>query len=338
MTRRDWPYAGEVRCEHRDHLHADPDADPHAHPLGLHVPHPHVHDERWLRGGRLHHGHGGRYGHERGYGGGHERGYECGYGHGHGRQGWPRRHRHRRHHPRTDRRGPGPELRDKLANVTAPVGPTEAGAPVALLAIPQIGVREVVREATTADVLASGPGHRRDTVLPGQPGTSILMGRQAGYGGPFGHIGDLERGETFTVTTGQGEHEYRVLGVRRAGDPQPAKPTGDAGLLILMTGDGTPYMPRGVLQVDAELLSPAQQSGGRTPGRLAAEEAPMAGQASAWVPLILWGQALLLAAAALAWARVRWGRAHTWLVGFPVLAALALAVSDQAALLLPSLL
>lgn len=64
----------------------------------------------------------------------------------------------------------------------------------------------------------------------------------------------------------------------------------------------------------------------------------MAGQSSAWMPLILWGQALLLAAAALAWARVRWGRAHTWLVGFPVLAALGLAVSDQAALLLPNLL
>ncbi|MEU9085681.1 class E sortase [Streptomyces sp. NPDC048357] len=230
------------------------------------------------------------------------------------------------------------QLRDELANATAPVGPTEAGRPVALLAIPQIGVREVVREATTAEVLASGPGHRRDTVLPGQPGTSTLMGRQAGYGGPFGDIGDLERGETFTVTTGQGEHEYKVLGVRRAGDPQPAGPKGDAALLTLMTADGTPYMPGGVLQVDAELVSPAQQSGGRTPGRLPADEAPMAGQSSAWVPLILWGQALLLAAAALAWARVRWGRAHTWLVGFPVLAALGLVVSDQAALLLPNLL
>ncbi|MFE6839007.1 sortase [Streptomyces sp. NPDC057705] len=237
-----------------------------------------------------------------------------------------------------DRRVGYAQLRDRLANATAPVGPTAAGDPVALLTIPQIGVREVVREATTAEVLASGPGHRRDTVLPGQPGTSILMGRQAGYGGPFGDIGDLERGETFTVTTGQGEHEYKVLGVRRAGDPQPARPKGDAGLLTLMTADGTPYMPAGVLQVDAELVSPAQQSGGRSPGRLAADEAPMAGQSSAWVPLVLWAQALLLAAAALAWARVRWGRGHTWLVGFPVLAALGLAVSDQAALLLPNLL
>ncbi|MEV7523394.1 sortase [Streptomyces sp. NPDC091371] len=237
-----------------------------------------------------------------------------------------------------DRRVGYAQLRDKLANATAPVGPAKAGDPVALLTIPQIGVREVVREATTAEVLAAGPGHRRDTVLPGQPGTSILMGRQAGYGGPFGHIEDLEKGESFTVTTGQGEHQYRVLGVRRAGDPQPAKPTGNAGLLTLMTADGTPYMPGGVLQVDAELVSPAQQSGGRTPGRLAADEAPMAGQGSAWIPLVLWGQALLLAAAALAWARVRWGRGHTWLVGFPVLAALGLAAADQAALLLPNLL
>ncbi|MFJ7588124.1 sortase [Streptomyces sp. NPDC097617] len=237
-----------------------------------------------------------------------------------------------------DRRVGYAQLRDQLANATAPVGPTKVGEPVALLAIPQIGVREVVREATTAEVLASGPGHRRDTVLPGQPGTSILMGRQAGYGGPFGHIGDLERGETFTVTTGQGEHGYRVLGVRRAGDPQPVRPTGEAGLLTLMTADGTPYMPGGVLQVDAELVTPAQQFGGRASGRLPADEAPMAGQSSAWMPLILWGQALLLSAAALAWARVRWGRAHAWLVGFPVLAALGLAVSDQAALLLPNLL
>ena len=187
-------------------------------------------------------------------------------------------------------------------------------------------------------LLASGPGHRRDTVLPGQPGTSVLMARRAGYGGPFRAIGTLDRGETFTVTTGQGEHTYRVLGVRRAGDPRPAPPAAGGGRLVLMTASGTPYMPDGVLQVDAELLTPAQQSGGRTPGRLPADEAPMAGQSSAWFPLILWGQALLLAAAALAWARIRWGRPHTWLVGFPVLTALTLAVSDRAALLLPNLL
>ncbi|MCZ0981039.1 hypothetical protein O1L60_24275 [Streptomyces diastatochromogenes] len=30
----------------------------------------------------------------------------------------------------------------------------------------------------------SGPGHRRDTALPGQPGASVIMGRQWGYGSP----------------------------------------------------------------------------------------------------------------------------------------------------------
>ncbi|MFD3776064.1 sortase domain-bontaining protein [Streptomyces sp. NPDC058612] len=237
-----------------------------------------------------------------------------------------------------DRRVGYAELRDQLANATVSVGPAAPGKPLALLTVPQLGIREVVREGTGADVLAAGPGHRRDTVLPGQPGTSILMGRQAGYGGPFEHVGELRRGETFTVTTGQGEHTYKVLGVRRAGDPRPARPSADAGRLVLMTADGTPYMPAGVLQVDAELVSPVQESGGRGAQRLPADELPMAGQASAWFPLLLWSQALLLAAAALAWSRVRWGRGPTWLVGLPVLTALALATADQAALLLPNLL
>ena len=83
-------------------------------------------------------------------------------------------------------------LRAALAEGTAPVGQTDAegqllplGTPVALLEIPQIGLREVVLEGTTAGVLVSGPGHRRDSPLPGQAGTSVLFGRQAAFGGPF---------------------------------------------------------------------------------------------------------------------------------------------------------
>ncbi|MFT2675577.1 hypothetical protein ACMWQR_28500, partial [Escherichia coli] len=42
------------------------------------------------------------------------------------------------------------------------------GVPVAILSIPQLGIDEVVAEGTTSGVLMKGPGHRRDTVLPGQ--------------------------------------------------------------------------------------------------------------------------------------------------------------------------
>ncbi|MFE5815318.1 sortase [Streptomyces sp. NPDC056479] len=238
-------------------------------------------------------------------------------------------------------------FRVALANGTAPVGQSagggrapEAGEPVAILAIPELGVREVVHEGTTAADLTHGPGHRRDTPLPGQSGVSVIMGRQAAYGGPFRRLGELSTGDTFTVTTGQGKHTYRVIGPRRAGDPQPAVPAAEKGRLTLITADGTPFMPRGILRVDADLVSTVQPT--PTPavasGALPEEEKPMATQQSAWLPLVLWGQALTLAAAGLAWAHARWGRRHTWVVGVPLLGALGLAVADQTLLLLPNLL
>ncbi|AVZ75941.1 sortase [Streptomyces lunaelactis] len=238
-------------------------------------------------------------------------------------------------------------FRADLANGVAPVGRSEGGgvapepgAPVALLEIPVLQLREVVREGTTAHDLARGAGHRRDTTLPGQSGVSVIMGRQATYGGPFRHLEDLTAGDRFTVTTGQGKHTYRVIGPRREGDPQPPALTGGRGRVTLITADGTPFMPRGILRVDADLVSDAQPTppAALPSGALPEDEKPMAMQQTAWLPLVLWGQALVLAAAAIAWAHARWGRPHTWVVGVPLLGALGLAVADQAALLLPNLL
>ncbi|WP_227025888.1 sortase domain-bontaining protein [Streptomyces fodineus] len=160
-------------------------------------------------------------------------------------------------------------LRSTLANGVAPVGgPVGPGTPVALLDIPALHLREVVREGTTAEDLARGPGHRRDTVLPGQAGVSVVMGRQTTFGGPFLHLRELRPGDAFTVT-GQGKRTYRVLGLRRAGDPQPPALTAGHGRLTLITADGTPFMPRGILRVDADLVSRAQATPapGVTPGR-----------------------------------------------------------------------
>ncbi|MGW1491689.1 sortase domain-containing protein [Streptomyces sp. NPDC002402] len=238
-------------------------------------------------------------------------------------------------------------FRSELANGVAPIGRSSGGglapvpgAPVALLDIPVLQLREVVREGTTAKDLARGAGHRRDTTLPGQAGVSVIMGRQATYGGPFGRLEDLTAGDRFTVTTGQGKHTYRVIGPRREGDPQPPALTGGRGRLTLITADGTPFMPRGILRVDADLVSDVQPAPAPAvpSGALPEDEKPMAVQQTAWLPLVLWGQGLVLAAAAVAWAHARWGRRHTWVVGVPLLGALGLAVADQAALLLPNLL
>ena len=118
------------------------------------------------------------------------------------------------------------ELRTLLAKAEAPLGQlgvdekvVPAGTPVALLEIDEIGLTEVVRQGTSPDVLREAVGHRRDTVMPGQEGTSVLYGRQATYGGPFGQLAALVPGDIIVVTTGQDEHRYKVFGLRRPGDP-----------------------------------------------------------------------------------------------------------------------
>ncbi|MGW4898156.1 sortase [Kitasatospora sp. NPDC004240] len=238
------------------------------------------------------------------------------------------------------------ELRESLAMGTTPIGqldkdgePVEPGTPVALLEIPQLGLREVVREGTAGGVLAAGPGHRRDTPMPGQAGTSVLLGRQAGFGGPFGTLGNLRAGETFTVTTGQGANTFRVLGLRRDGDPVPATLKAGAGRIVLVTGDGPLYAPDGLLLVDADLVTEVRPANARplTAAALPAAEKAMGTEDAAWIPLVLWGEGLLLAAVALALGWVRWGRRQAWIVGVPVITALALQVADQVARLLPNL-
>ncbi|MET7476017.1 sortase [Streptomyces sp. NPDC005648] len=239
------------------------------------------------------------------------------------------------------------ELRGRLALGTAPVAQTDQqgallapGTPVGLIDIPRLGMSQVVLEGTDSSVLTDGPGHRRDTPMPGQAGTSVLMGRAAAYGGPFGTLGSLAEGDRFTVTTGQGRATYQVLDVRRAGDPAPPAVAGGSGRLVLVTATGPRFVPSGVLRVDADLVSRAFQ----TPqavirsGTLPASEEPLARPSGVPWPLVMWLQALLLAAVAAVWAWHRWGRHQTWIVFAPLVAVLGLQVATRTTELLPNLL
>ncbi|MFJ3900672.1 sortase [Streptomyces sp. NPDC090025] len=239
------------------------------------------------------------------------------------------------------------ELREQLALGTVPVGqrtfdgkPVTPGTPVALLKIPALGMREVVSEGTTSSVLMSGPGHRRDTPLPGQAGTSVLMGRQWGYGSPFQDVHRLPQGAKITVTTGQGDAEYQVTGVRRAGDPNPAPAGAQEGRLTLLTASGGAYTPDDLVRVDAKLVSTVQPAPPRPlrPGWITAAEKPLAGDGDAWLGVFLTGQGLLAAALLAVAAHRRWGHRQTWLTAVPVLLALGIALSGQLTRLLPNLL
>ncbi|MEU6535186.1 class E sortase [Streptomyces sp. NPDC047000] len=239
------------------------------------------------------------------------------------------------------------ELRRQLALGTAPVGqrtydgkPLAPGAPVALLHIPALHLRKVVGEGTTSGILMSGPGHRRDTPLPGQAGTSVVMGRQWGYGSPFARLGDLPVGSRVELTTGQGTSVYEVTGIRRAGDRLPAPLTGDQGRLTLITATGGPYTPSGVLRVDARLITPVQPSPPRLlrSGWITPAEEAMGTENDAWLAVFLWSQALLLAALVTVWTYRGWGRWQTWICAVPVLTALGLSVATSLTRLLPNLL
>jgi sortase A len=238
-------------------------------------------------------------------------------------------------------------FRAELAKGTAPVAAVNdenealrPGTPMAYLEIPEIGLRQVVLEGTNSGVLFDGPGHRRDSPFPGAPGTAVILGRRATFGGPFSQIGDLEEGDAIRVTTGAGEFDYEVLGVRRENEPSPPALEAGQGRMLLITADGRPYVPDGVLRVDAVLISEPLSGGSPafTARTLPSSDAIMASDTTTLWALALWLQALLLATVAFVWAWFRWGRARAWIVGFPVLLLVGLMVADQVARLLPNLL
>jgi LPXTG-site transpeptidase (sortase) family protein len=238
------------------------------------------------------------------------------------------------------------KLRKQLAQGTAPLGQKgqdarllALGAPVAVLDIPSIHVHEVVLEGTTPGVLMSGPGHRRDTPLPGQAGTSYIFGRAAAYGGPFGGLHSLRVGAKIVVTTQEATSTFKVIDRRHKGDPTPPPLTSGNGRLTLVTARGTPFVPSGALYVDANLSTPTQSAPARAffTSQLLPSERAMATDSSTLWALVLWLQALVVIAVGIVWSWTRWGRHQTWIVFLPLTALVGFFASDQFIRLLPNL-
>lgn len=235
------------------------------------------------------------------------------------------------------------QLRDELSQGNTPIGGDgiAVGTPVALLEVPSIHLRQVVVEGTSAGTLRAGPGHRRNTVLPGQPGTAVIYGRSATFGAPFRAITALKPGDTVTVTTGQGPFTYEVSAVRRANDPLPVPPQRGGSRLTLATAEGdgwrAGWAPDHVVYVDATLKGDSQLGPPGRPSTVATAEQAMQSDPDAFVPLVLWLQLLASAAAAVVVARLRWGGAQAWFVGVPVILACLWGFAGSMAQLLPNL-
>lgn len=238
------------------------------------------------------------------------------------------------------------EFRYTLANGTAPVSglaPNQKlltpGSPVALLHIPKLGINAVIVEGTSSDVTVRGPGHRRDTVLPGQVGVSVIYGRQFTYGATFNNIGSLEPGDTITAVTGQGESRFEVIGVRYTGDSLPEPPAADEGRLTLVSAAGIPLFPTGAVRVDAQLVGSAHITPLETLSyaALSENEEALRGNASAWPILALTLAFIFALVITFALLRRLWGTWQTWIVAIPVLLAVGSFAGLQVATLFPNL-
>ena len=226
------------------------------------------------------------------------------------------------------------DFRAQVAAATAPMGgAVPVGDPVALLTLPRSGEELVVVEGTSSQQLQSGPGHRRDTALPGQQGVSVVYGRARTYGGPFGDLTTLKPGDVVTATTQQGTARFAVDGVRRGGDPLPQPlPAGGARLTLVSEEGGS------VVYVDATSRGKAFVAAPGRPAAVGPTEQAMGTDSSSLPLLVVCLAGVMAIVGGVSLAVRRFPRVLVWLLTAPVLGALLWVTTDTAARLLPNLL
>jgi len=144
----------------------------------------------------------------------------------------------------------------------------------------------------------------------------------------------LQPGDVVTTTTGQGVARYRVTNLR---DSRVAVTTtvGVARNELVLVTSAPAMTPAYSLIATAELITKAQPAPGRQVA-LPADERSLAVDYSGLLPLMLWGQALVVAVAVTTWTYHRWARVPAYLVTSPVIAAVGWNVYESLARLLPN--
>jgi LPXTG-site transpeptidase (sortase) family protein len=228
-------------------------------------------------------------------------------------------------------------FRSDLATLSTPIGGDIAeGTPIARLAIPDIGLHQVVVEGSKSGTTRAAPGHVRATPLPGQIGNSVIVLRRTTFGAPFRRVNALSPGDRITVVTGQGSAVYEVTGRRTVSTTRRAienlYTSKGTAQLTLVTSD-PPVLASRLVAVQARLVGKPKAS---TPhsGRLGSDELGFTGQYDNLLPLLLWLEALLVVCVGAAWVVRRWRFWSAYLVVVPVVAAVAWVVFDEVTRLL----
>jgi sortase A len=225
------------------------------------------------------------------------------------------------------------ELGD-LGTEVAPIAATTPGAPVAVLNIPAIGINNmIVVEGTSPEDLTLGPGHLISTPLPGEYGVSVIFGRRATFGAPFGRLTELKAGDKIMVTTGQGKN--MTYTVAAEGDSSHLVEDPAPNRLLLFTSCSA-VVPTSYCYYDADLTSSPQPDPGGRPAPTSAE-LPLAGDPSVLVLTMMWGLALVIVSAAGTIAAARWSPWLAYLAAAPVVLAVLWNLYQNLAALLPNL-
>jgi LPXTG-site transpeptidase (sortase) family protein len=225
-------------------------------------------------------------------------------------------------------------LQYELANQLAPLGPTAAGSPVAVLDIPAIGIRDmVVVQGTSPENMTLGPGHLRDTPMPGQEGVSEIFGRRATFGAPFARLGELRPGDVIVTVTGQGRSVYRVAAL---GSSQAVRIVDPAPNRLLLVTAASPVVPSYYIEIDARLVS-VTRPGPPVVRVLNAPELALAGDDGALVLTFIWGVALAAVSAVGTYAALRWNLWAAYLAAVPLAIAVLWCLYQSLSALLPNL-
>jgi sortase A len=224
-------------------------------------------------------------------------------------------------------------LRTSLAQATVPVAaPIAPGTAVGVLSVPSLGLEQVFVEGSSSDQTRNGPGLKTDSVLPGQSGLSVLVGRRTTFGAPFAHLDRLQPGDRIDVTTGQGRFAY-VVDLVRTSDAPASQVRVVPSRLTLVTSDPA-FTPNRQLMVSARLTGKALPASTGTSAPLS--DQPGHGSHDQAVALLLWCQLLLLVTLAVTWAALRLPGRGLWIGAVPVLLAILWQVFDNLAVLLPN--